>query len=341
MKKIAWIVAALMLLTCLTACSGKTELEKAFTTVPTEGGLKIVGYSGSATTLEIPSTIGNKTVVEIGDEVFAQQYLLTEVVIPDTVHTIGDRAFQGCRALEKIVIPDSVKEIGDYSFFGCWGAKTIEIGAKLNHMGDQALQYCLSLEAFVVDEENNRYAASDDGVLFTSDYKTLLCYPSGAKMTSYTVPKNCTAISDYAFRNCANLETVTIGEQVKDLGDSVFYDCEELKHVNLGATVDYIGYAVFSGCTSLEEIVIPEGIKTIGYLLENGENGSTFAGCTSLKRVVLPASLTNVYANSFYECSSLAEIAFCGDEAAWKTVMVGQGNELLTSAAVSYNYKAD
>lgn len=341
MKKIAWIVAAIMLLTCLVACSEKTELEKSFTTVPVEGGLKIVGYSGSATTLEIPSTIGKKTVVEIGDEVFAQQYLLTEVVIPDTVRAIGNRAFQGCRALEKIVIPDSVKEIGDYSFFGCWGAKTIEIGSGLNRMGQQALQYSLSLEAFIVDEDNNRYASSDDGVLFTSDYKLLLCYPSGAQRTSYTVPKNCYAISDYAFRNCANLESVTIGAQVTEFGDGVFYNCEKLKSVSFGATVDYVGYTAFSGCTALEEIVIPEGVKTIGYLLENGECGAVFSGCTALKRVVFPASLTNIYANCFYDCTALAEVAFCGDEAAWNNVVVGQGNELLTAVPVTYQYKVD
>ena len=95
MKKLAWILVLAMLLSCLVACGGaKTELEKAFTTVNVDGGLKIVAYNGNHTKLEIPSTIGKKTVVEIGDEVFAQSYLLTEIVIPDTVHTIGNRAFQ-------------------------------------------------------------------------------------------------------------------------------------------------------------------------------------------------------------------------------------------------------
>ena len=131
MKKIAWLLALAMLLTCFVGCSRskKTELEKAFTTVPVDGGVKITQYSGNYTSLEIPSTIGRKKVVEIGNDVFAKSYLLTEVVIPDTVKKIGVRAFQGCLALESIVIPDSVQEIGDYAFFGCWAAKTLEIGS--------------------------------------------------------------------------------------------------------------------------------------------------------------------------------------------------------------------
>lgn len=342
MKKIAWIVLLTLLLSCLAACGGgKTELEKAFVTVPVDGGVKIVSYSGNHLQLEIPSTIGKKTVVEIGDEVFAQSYLLTEIVIPNTVRKIGDRAFQGCLALEKIVIPDSVREIGEYAFFGCWAAKTLEIGSGLNRMGSQAIQFCKSLETITVSKDNKAYATSDDGVLFSADYKTLICYPCASPVTSYTVPLNCTTIQDYAFRNCSKLESVTIGEQVIEIGDNAFYSCENLKSVTLKAPVEYLGYAAFFGCTSLEEIVIPHGVKTIGYLLEDGECGSTFSGCTALKRVVIPASVTNIYASSFYECTALEEIAYCGTAAEWDAVMIGQGNDQLGVVKVVYDYDVE
>ena len=342
MKKLAWILVLTLLVSCLASCGGaKTELEKAFTTVSVEGGLKIVGYEGNATKLEIPSTIGKKTVVEIGDEVFAQSYLLTEVVIPDTVKVIGKRAFQGCLALEKIVIPDSVKEIGDYAFFGCWAAKTLEIGSGLNKMGRQAIQYCKSLEQIIVSPDNKTYAIDDHGVLYTADYKTLLCFPGASDVKSFTIPANCTTIHDYAFRNSVNLEELTIGAHVIEIGDGAFYGCENLKKVTLEAPVEYLGYTTFANCTALEEIVIPQGIRTIGYVLEDGECGSTFAGCTSLKRVVIPASVTNIYASSFYECTALEEVAYCGTEAEWSKVIIGQSNELFTGAKITYNYDVE
>lgn len=343
MKKIAWLLIAVLLLTSLASCSNRprSELEKSFVTESVSGGVKIVHYSGSHSTLEIPSTIGGKTVVAIGDEVFAKAYLLTEVVIPNTVKEIGARAFQGCLALEKIVIPDSVTEIGEYAFFGCWAAKTLEIGAGLNKIGTQALQYCKSLEKIIVSKDNNAYKASDDGVLFSADYETLLCYPASAPMTSYTVPNNCTTIADYAFRNCSKLETLTLGENVLEIGDGAFLASASLKNVTLSASLEYLGYTTFADCTALEEIVIPEGIKTIGYLIEDGECGSTFDGCTALRRVVLPVSLTNIFANSFFECAALAEIAYCGTQSEWKNVIIGQGNETLAAATVQYDYDAE
>lgn len=343
MKKIAWLVAVVMLLGCLIACTdrqNRSELENAFTTVHVDGGVKIIGYSGNYTTLAIPSTIDGKTVVAIGDQVFTQNYLLTEIVIPDTVKEIGAHAFQACYALEKIVIPDSVTTIGDYAFFGCWAAKTLEIGSGLNSMGRQAIQYCKSLETITVSAGNKKYAATDEGILFTADYSKLLCYPASAPMTSYTVPNNCIEIDDYAFRNCVNLETVVIGDQVTEIGDGAFYGCGALKNVTLGSGVEFLGQFTFTKCTALEEIVLPEGLKTIGYLVEEGECGNTFDGCTALKKVTLPASITNVYANSFSQCTALQEVAFRGSESAWKNVVIGEGNEPLTLATVTCNVGA-
>jgi hypothetical protein len=131
-----------------------------------------------------------------------------------------------------------------------------------------------------------------------------------------------------------------VGAHVTEIGKNAFYTCEKLKSVTLNATVEYLDYSVFANCEALEEIVIPEGVKTIGYLLEDGECGSTFSNCTALKRVVFPASLTNIYANAFYGCTSLEEIAFCGSESAWGNVMIGQGNDQLGTIKVTCNYNA-
>lgn len=346
MKKLAWLMAVVLLLTSLTSLTGcrnkksGSELENAFTTVNVNGGVKITAYSGNYTTLEIPSTIKGKRVVAIGDDVFASQYLLTEIVIPNTVTEIGAHAFQGCRALKEITIPDSVTSIGDYAFFGCWAAKSLHIGASLNHMGRQAIQYCKSLKVITVSPDNTKYRSTEEGILYTADYNTLLCYPSASPLTSYTIPNNCTEIADFAFRNSVNLTTINIGAHVKEIGDSAFLACAALKNVNIAeGGISHLGMSVFEDCTALEEIIIPEGVKTLGYLLENGERGETFEGCTALQKVVFPTTLTNVYARVFSECTSLKAVAFRGNESAWKTVMIGEGNTPLSEATVTYDYK--
>ena len=45
--------------------------------------------------------------------------LVTDLVIPDSVTSIGDYAFYYCSSLTSVVIPDSVTSIGSHVFYGC------------------------------------------------------------------------------------------------------------------------------------------------------------------------------------------------------------------------------
>ena len=51
--------------------------------------------------------------------------LVTELVIPDSVTSIGYSAFEGCTALKSITIPDSVTSIGDDAFYWCYNLKDV------------------------------------------------------------------------------------------------------------------------------------------------------------------------------------------------------------------------
>lgn len=55
-------------------------------------------------------------VTSIGDSVFSHYTLLESVTIPDSVTSIGDDAFSGCTSLTSVTIPDSVTDIGWHVF---------------------------------------------------------------------------------------------------------------------------------------------------------------------------------------------------------------------------------
>jgi len=88
-------------------------------------GLYIDGYICEASDVVIPSTIGGKTVVVIGDDAFFNKGL-TSVVIPNSVVIIGEMAFAS-NPIKHVVIPSSVTRIDYMAFFDNVGRESITI----------------------------------------------------------------------------------------------------------------------------------------------------------------------------------------------------------------------
>ena len=59
------------------------------------------------------------------NELYVNNALVTDIVIPDGVPSIKDYAFDGFRGVESVTIPDSVKKIGEGAFQGCDNLSTI------------------------------------------------------------------------------------------------------------------------------------------------------------------------------------------------------------------------
>ena len=79
---------------------------------------------------------------------------------------------------------------------------------------------------------------------------------------SVVIPDCVSYISNWAFGECQNLESVTIGNGVKHIGAYSFYNCRKLKNLSLGQ-VEIIDECAFMFCKSLESLVIPDSVKEI------------------------------------------------------------------------------
>lgn len=89
-----------------------------FTYRVVEGKAHITGYTGSNTTVHIPSELEGYTVVALDDSAF-QNSEVKAVVLPATVTTVGWFAFSGCFELELVTLPASVSKINYGAFDNC------------------------------------------------------------------------------------------------------------------------------------------------------------------------------------------------------------------------------
>ncbi len=234
-------------LVSLTLKKGVTEIEwQAFkgctglknVTIPSSL-TELSGFEGCTglKSITIPGTVEN-----ISDKAFYECTGLASVKIEKGVKRISDCAFGWCTSLKSLMISEGVKEICSETFRGCSSLKSFAIPASVTWIEGDAFTACYSLEKFTVAAGNAKYA-SQDGVLYSKNMKTLMCCP--AAKTSVTIPDGVKTIGSNSFEDCAHLKSVVIPNGVKSIGDSAFWACMRLQRVTIPASVKKIGEEAF------------------------------------------------------------------------------------------------
>ena len=175
------------------------------------------------TDLVIPSDI-----TEIKSYAFYYCSSLTSITIPDSVTTIGNCTFRDCSSLTSVTIPDSVTTIGNYAFCDCSSLKNVTIGDSVAIIGSSAFRDCSSLTSVTIG----------DSVTTIGNYAFSDC----SSLTSVTIPDSVTEIGNYAFAYCSSLTSITIPDSVTTIGDSAFLNCSSLEGIYCKAIIPpYLG----------------------------------------------------------------------------------------------------
>jgi len=88
---------------------------------------------------------------------------------------------------------------------------------------------------------------------------------NGRKVKKVVVSEGITSISEMAFYNMSDLETVELPSGITSIGGQAFGNCSSLKAIDIPDTVTALGFS-FAGCSKLESFTIPSSVTSISYL---------------------------------------------------------------------------
>ena len=266
-----------------------------------------------------------------GADLYANNNLVTNVVVPEGITEVKFMAFYNYKRLESISLPKSLTKIGDGAFSGCTSLSNIILPESLKELGD-------GYTVIVGDNPGlgiiGRPAISDEYGAFYG------C--TGIK--SITIPKDVVEIKGCVFAGCSNLKTVYSESTMPPLiSDSPFpstveqiYVPECVYSLYTSAWSKYADIIISSSdldssigditedCkiyyTSSDNKIIQPAFATLSNTYENGIGTITcpkpitviatgaFSGCRKLTSVKLPNSVSSIRKEAFSGCTSLTSV---------------------------------
>lgn len=175
-----------------------------------------------------------------------------------------------------------------------------------------------------------------------SDFQYSVRSDSSISITGYTGTKDSVvipkyidgkavnAVSDRAFSGNTKIRLFNLSENVTYLGENVFESCSSLETIYILGNIGTLSSSTFKNCKKLDYVHIKGWCETIG--------SSAFSGCSNLTSVCIPASLKHIKSDAFKDCGKLSDVLFAGTEAQWKNIVIEDGNDVLSKAAITINF---
>lgn len=247
-------------------------------------------------------------VTKICDEVFAENQIVTKVLLPECLDYIGYAAFYYADRIKSVRMPSEMSYIGEHAFNKATSLKSITIPDGLTTIE----RYAFFQTQISGCRIPNTVIEIKDGAFW---HCPLLC--------SVYIPNSVQTISPMAFADC-NIRLTLFGESGSFLPSYVaensnvngnnLINCRMGFVLSGNELVSYIGSdkniqipfsiglkkissEAFKNNTTIESISIASGINEIG--------DNCFSGCSSLTSLVMPSDIVTYGSNTFSSTNNL------------------------------------
>lgn len=307
----------------------------------------------------IPKEINGMKITKIDNSAFWYRTHLKSVTIPNTITSIGHSVFFKCDNLRNINYTGT-KEQWEAIDNNDTSIELLNINVNYEYRGrlnDLIKRFLKELKNIYtnISISKNKYFKIDRRGRITGltqlgkslkfieipndiNGKPVNGIKSGAfkdciNLESVSISEDVKYIEFDAFRNCINLKSITIPNSVKYISDAVFDGCKILTDIKFPKYVKNIEAYTYNDCEMLNEFTVPEGVEMIGF--------HAFTNCISLISIIISNTVNTIDIAAFYNCPNLATIYYTGTEEEWDNIDIGILNDSLKFANIVYNYKCD
>lgn len=185
-----------------------------------------------------------------------------DVVIPEGVKEIGDQAFTGCKGLASVTIPEGVRKISHYAFGEC-SIQSVTIPKSVQSIESDAFCECENLTSVTFQDREDASGIERD-IFYNSPNITNVAIPRCVARIAHVLFKDTIwlkksgdfAIVDHFLIKYQGIKAnVVIPEGVTEIGCGTFRDCANLQSVTIPKSVEEIDKSVFEG--SCPAIIAP------------------------------------------------------------------------------------
>ncbi|MBO7187714.1 MAG: leucine-rich repeat domain-containing protein [Clostridia bacterium] len=106
----------------------------------------LIGYSGTATNLVLPSGI-----TKIGTRAFYCNSNIVSITFSSTVKTVNNRAFYSCSSLKTVTINVGLETLDDYVFSYCSKLTSVNIPASVTKIGKASFYKCTAMNSVSIN----------------------------------------------------------------------------------------------------------------------------------------------------------------------------------------------